>query len=166
MLVCDCGNWMHTEGVDEVWQESSPPLWLVRCECRRCQRHVGGLGAPDETVRLVDRLMWSDDARHTLERLPPYLQPLVEEEAESFARSHGERVITSAVLSRARNGGVVTWDPDAEQRLDKVPAAVRAMARQELERTALDLDEGRVTVALMERVKARYFGMFSKSNDE
>jgi hypothetical protein len=33
------------------------------------------------------------------------------------------------------------------------------MARIELERTAADRGETRITVALMEEVKARYFGM-------
>jgi hypothetical protein len=33
------------------------------------------------------------------------------------------------------------------------------MARIELERTAADRGEARITVALMEEVKARYFGM-------
>ena len=48
---------------------------------------------------------------------------------------------------------------DAERRLERVPAPVRAMARIELERTAADRGEARITVALMEEVKARYFGM-------
>jgi hypothetical protein len=43
--------------------------------------------------------------------------------------------------------------------LDKVPAPVRAMARIELERTAADRGAARITVALMEEVKARYFGI-------
>jgi hypothetical protein len=38
---------------------------------------------------------------------------------------------------------------------------VRAMARIELERTAADRGDTRITVALMEEVKARYFGMAS-----
>jgi len=25
MLVCQCGNWMHTEGVDEHWSEPERP---------------------------------------------------------------------------------------------------------------------------------------------
>jgi len=42
-----------------------------------------------------------------------------------------------------------------------LPAPVRTMARIELERTAADRGETRITVALMEEVKARYFGMAS-----
>jgi hypothetical protein len=65
---------------------------------------------------------------------------------------------------QARQGGVVVWEPGAEQRLERVPKAVRAMARVELERTALERGEGRVTIALMEDLKARYFGMFAKDS--
>ena len=62
-------------------------------------------------------------------------------------------------LLRPRTGERIEWDLDAERRLDRVPAPVRAMARSELERTAADRGERRITVALMEEVKARYFGM-------
>jgi len=163
MLVCRCGNWMHTEGVDEYWNDAGASEWMVRLECRRCAVHVGAVGKPDEAVKLVDRFMWSDDARHALDRLPPYVQSLVKPEAETFARSRQQRVMTWALLNQVRNGGEVEWDIDAEQRLEKVPAPVRAMARQELERTALDKGQSHVTVALMEEVKGRYFGMFKGS---
>lgn len=160
MLVCQCGNWMHTEGVDEQSDEAGVSEWMVRLECRRCAVHVGAVGKPDEAVKLVDRFMWSDEARHALDRLPPYVQSLVKPEAETFARSREQRVMTFALLGQARNGGEVAWDIEAEQRLEKVPAPVRAMARQEIERTALDKEHSHVTVALMEEVKGRYFGMF------
>ena len=161
MLVCGCGNWMHTEGIDEYWSEASSK-WMVRLECRRCTLHVGAVGQLDEVVKLVDRFMWSDEARHALDRLPPYVQSLVKPDAETFARSRHQRVMTFALFCQARNGGEVAWDIAAEQRLGKVPAPVRAMARQELERTALDKGLTHVTVALMEEVKGRYFGMFKE----
>jgi hypothetical protein len=47
--------------------------------------------------------------------------------------------------------------------LDNVPAPVRAMARVELERTAAERGQARITVALMEEVKAKYFGMAAQS---
>jgi hypothetical protein len=156
MLVCQCGNWMHTEGVDEHWSEAGASEWMVRLECRHCAVHVGAVGQPDEVVKLVDRFMWSDEARHALDRLPPYVQCLVKPDAETFVRSRQQRVMTFALLGQARNGGEVAWDIEAED----VPAPGRAMARQELERTALDKGQSHVTVALMEEVKGRYFGMF------
>ena len=155
---------MHTEGVDEYWGEAGASEWMVRLECRRCAVHVGAFGKPDEAVKLVDRFMWTDEARHALDRLPPYVQSLVKPDAEAFACSRQQRVMTFALLGQARNGGEVVWDSDAEQRLEKVPAPVRTMARQELERTALDKGQSKVTVALMEEVKGRYFGMFKGSS--
>lgn len=160
MVVCRCGNWMHTEGVDEYWSDAGTAEWMVRLECRRCAAHIGAVGQPDETMPLVDRFLWSDDARHALDRLPPYVQCLVKAEAETYVRSRQHRVMTFALLCQSRNGGEVAWDAEAERRLEKVPAPVRAMARQELERTALDHGQSQVTVALMEEVKGRYFGMF------
>jgi hypothetical protein len=114
---------------------------------------------PEEAAKLVDRLMWTDEARHVLDRMPPYVAPLVRQEAEDYARSKGQRVISFALLTQARGGGTVTWDLEAERRLDNVPGPVRAMAKVELERTALERGQARVTVALMEEVKAKYFGM-------
>lgn len=161
MLTCGCGRWMHTAGIEER-MDGSVPTWFVRFECCGCHHLFGTEAPPDEAVRLVDRLMWTDEARHVLDRLPPYVAPLVRQEAEDYARSTERRVITFALFSQARNGGSVAWDPEAERRLDNVPGPVRAMARVELERTALERGQARVTVALMEEVKARYFGMAAK----
>jgi hypothetical protein len=108
---------------------------------------------------LVDRLMWSDDAKHRMDRVPPYAAPSMRELVEGFARARRHRVITYELIDQALTGDVVAWDADAEQRLANVPAPVRAMARIELERTAVDRGERSVSVALMEEVKARYFGM-------
>ncbi len=158
MLTCGCGRWMHTEGVEER-MEHRPPTWLVRFECCGCQSLFGMEAPADEAAKLVDRLMWTDEARHVLDRMPPYVAPLVRQEAEDYARSKGQRVISFTLLAQARNGGTVAWDPEAERRLDNVPGPVRAMAKVELERTALERGQARVTVALMEEVKAKYFGM-------
>ncbi|MFO0699475.1 MAG: PCP reductase family protein [Nitrospira sp.] len=68
-------------------------------------------------------------------------------------------MVTYDMLLRPRTGNRIEWDPEAERRLDRVPAPVRAMARIELERTAADRGFSRITVALMEEMKAKYFGM-------
>jgi hypothetical protein len=158
MLICGCGRWMHTEGVEER-MDGSVPVWFVRFECCGCHWKVGTEASVDEAAGLVDRLMWTDEARHVLDRMPPYAAPLVCRDAEEYARSNGQRVITLTLLAQARNGGAVAWDPEAERRLGKVPGPVRAMAKVELERTALERGQSKVTVALMEEVKVRYFGM-------
>ena len=165
MLVCGCGNWMHTEGVEERTARNGTLTWFVRSECRPCRWLVGvdvPVGAVDG---MVDRLMWSDEARHRLDRVPPYAVPLLRDMVENFAHARQLRVITYDVIDQAQTGDVVSWDPDAERRLANVPAAVRAMARIELERTAVDRGVDRVTVALMEQVKARYFGMAAQRGE-
>jgi len=158
MLICDCGRWMHTEGVEER-QENGEELWLVRSECRRCRQHIGLEAVPQVARSFVDRLTWSDEAGHQLDRMPYYVQVLIKPDVEKYAASSGERVITVALFQQARHGGSVTWTPEAERRLANVPPAVRAMARIELERTAVERGQREVTVTLMDEIKARYFGM-------
>lgn len=159
MLTCGCGRWMHTEGVEERTYEDGVPQWFVRSECRGCGLKVGVDVPAGQLSGLIDRLTWTDEALHRLERMPPYLAPLVREEVEQDVRIRGERVVVYETLLRPRTGERIVWDPEAERRLDKVPAPVRAMARVELERTAADRGQTRITVALMEEIKAKYFGM-------
>lgn len=159
MLVCGCGGWMHTEGVEERLSSDGGATWFVRSECRPCRWMVGIDVPTGQSDGLVDRLMWSDDAKHRLDRVPPYAASALRELVEAFARTRRQRVITYELIDQALTGDVVAWDADAEQRLANVPAPVRAMARIELERTAVDRGERSVSVALMEEVKARYFGM-------
>ena len=84
---------------------------------------------------------------------------MVRDEVETFARDQHYRIVTYARMVTARNKGMVAWSPDAERRLANVPSGIRTMAKTELERTALDRGMPEVTVALMEEVKTRYFGM-------
>jgi hypothetical protein len=159
LLVCCCGRWMHTDGVEELGERAGEPPWLVRYECCGCGLRVGAEAFPAEGRLLVDRLMWTDEAYHALDRLPPYVRPLVRREVEHYARSQGEHVVTFELQLQARQGGRVAWDAEAERRLNNVPAPVRVMARLELERMAIESGHARVTVGLMEQVKARYFGI-------
>jgi len=159
MLTCGCGRWMHTEGIEERAYDEGMPQWFIRSECRGCGLRVGIDLPAGQTHGLVDRLMWTDDALHRLDRLPPYVAPLFRDEVEQDVRVRGERVVTYDTLLRPRTGAQIVWDAEAERRLDNVPAPVRAMAKVELERTAAERGETRVTVALMEEIKAKYFGM-------
>jgi len=159
MLTCGCGRWMHTEGIEERSYDDGTPQWFIRSECRGCGFRVGADVPAGQTSGLVDRMIWTDEAIQRLDRMPPYLVPLVRSEVEQDLRARGERVITYDTLLRPRTGECIEWDPEAEHRLDRVPAPVRAMARIELERTAIDRGQTHITVALMEEVKARYFGI-------
>ena len=159
MLTCGCGRWMHTEGIEERGGETGLLLWFIRSECRGCGLKVGVDVREEQAHGLVDRLLWTDEALHRLERMPPYVAGLVREEVEQDSCRQGERVVTYETLLRPRTGERIEWDPEAERRLDRVPAPVRAMARIELERTAADRGLSRITVSLMEEIKAKYFGM-------
>lgn len=165
MLVCGCGRWMHTEGVEERISSDGAPTWFIRSECRGCHWLVGIEVPVGQVDGIVDRLIWSDDARHRVDRLPPYAAPFMQDLVEGFARTRQQRVITYDMIEQAKTGDVVSWDLDAERRLANVPAPVRAMARIELERTAVDRGERCVTVALMEEIKARYFGMAAQRGE-
>ena len=150
---------MHTEGIEERMNTDGVPQWFIRSECRGCGLKVGIDMPEGQPQQLVDRLLWTDEALQRLERMPPYLAVLVREEVEQDIRRCGQRVVTYDALLRPRTGERIEWDPEAERRLERVPAPVRAMARIELERTAADRSLSRVTVSLMEEVKAKYFGM-------
>ncbi len=153
---------MHTEGIEERTYEDGSQQWFIRSECRGCGLKIGVDVPAGQINGLVDRLMWTDDALHRLERMPPYLALLFQDEIEQDLRARGERVATYDGLMRPRRGARIEWDPDAERRLNNVPAPVRALAKIELERTAADRGAGRITVALMEEVKAKYFGLGAK----
>ena len=156
---------MHTEGVEECISNDGAATWFIRSECRGCHRLIGVEVPVGQVGGIVDWLIWSDDAKHRMDRLPPYAGPFMRELVEGFARNRQQRVITYDMIEQAKTGDVVSWDPDAERRLANVPAPVRAMARIELERTAVDRGQHCVTVALMEEIKARYFGMAAQRDD-
>jgi len=154
-MLCGCGQlweWTEVEEIDEV-------TCLGKGECPLCLARFGIEGGAKEIAPLLGGTIWTDEAGHVLERLPPYVAPLVREEVEEYAQTKKARLISFALLTESKNRGEVFWSPEAERRLERVPAAVQSMARIELERTAIDRGMSEVTVALMEEVKARYFGM-------
>jgi hypothetical protein len=163
MLTCGCGRWMHTQGIEERAYPDGSQQWFIRSECLGCGFKIGVDLPVGQTKGLVDRLMWTDEALHRLERMPPYVRPLFKEEVDQDVRARGECVVTYDSLLQPRGRARVEWEPEAEDRLHNVPAPVRAMAKIELERTAAERGTNRVTVALMEEVKAKYFGLGAKS---
>lgn len=152
---------MHTEGIEEHGGESGAPQWFIRSECKGCGLKVGVDVPEGQTHGLVDRLMWTDEALHRLDRLPPYVAILLQKDVEQDVRQRDSLVVSYDALLRSQIGERMEWEPEAERRLERVPAPVRAMARIELERTAADRGLSRITVSLMEEVKAKYFGMGS-----
>ena len=154
---------MHTEGVEERFDDVGGLTCFVRWECRGCVWMIGVEVPLSQGSMLVDRLMWTDEALHALDRLPPYVRVLVRSQVEDYVRARGAHLITFDLQLEARRGESVTWDSEAEERLANVPAPIRTMAKMELERTAVESGVPRVTVRLMEQVKARYFGMSARA---
>lgn len=155
MMQCGCRFPLQVIEIEELPSE----LMFARFLCDHCGFSIGIEGSAKELDPLVPQFTWTDEAWYQLTRLPPYLAPLVLEEVEAFVSVRQQRVVTSFGMASARNKGMVEWSPEAEHRLSNVPSGIRAMAKTELERTALDRGMPIVTVALMEEVKTRYFGM-------
>ena len=154
-MLCGCGEELEWKEVQEL-KES---ICFGRCECSHCKSRFGIEGEGTEVGLLLNKIFWTDEARYTLDRLPPYVRPYVQEDVEQYAQAKSVQLVTNSVITESKNQGTVAWNPEAEQRLERVPGPVRAMARIELERTAIDRGMSEVTVDLMEEVKARYFGM-------
>ena len=152
---CGCGCSLDVYSVEELGETL---LW-GRMECGGCRACFGIEGEAEELSALVSPFVWSDEADHELDRLPPYLAPLVREEVEAHAQSKGKNLVTLALWYEAKSRGRVSWTPEAERRLKNVPSAVRGMAKLELERAAIDRGLPEVTGSLMEEIKARYFGL-------
>src|SRR5574338_1333465 len=114
MLTCGCGRWMHTDGIEERVDESGSPQWFIRSECKGCGLKVG-IDVPEgKTHGLVDRLMWTDEALHRLDRLPPYVAALVQRDVEQDVRQRGFQVVTYDALLRPRGENRIEWEPEAE----------------------------------------------------
>lgn len=155
MIQCRCGGAFSLLDV----QEESAEACLAHLRCDDCQWCLGIEGDPQALSSVLEDVVWTRDALHELGRLPPYLAPMVREYVEQSVRARGVRVVTFDLYQIGRKGETIAWNPEAERRLERIPAAVRSMARVELERTASERGEATVTVELMEEVKARYFGM-------
>lgn len=155
MMRCTCGSDFRCEVLEE-WEDGQV---FLRYRCERCGFRVGIETDHRKGGVLFDHPVWTDEARHRLDRLPPYVEPLFRQDVEDYADRNGLTVISTGVMAEAGNQGMVSWHPEAKQRLSRVPGPVRAMARVELERTARDRGLPEVTVELMEEIKARYFGM-------
>jgi len=159
-MICACGSGFQLGRIEE-WDDGQS---FITYSCAACECTVGIEATSEEASPLFDRPVWTDEAQHCLDRLPPYLEPLFRKEVEDYVRQKHLAVISTGLVIEARNQGTVSWHPDAEGRLSRVPGPVRAMARVELERTALDRGMSEVTVALMEELKARYFGMAAQKS--
>ncbi len=154
-MQCACGSNFRCEALEE-WDDMHS---FLRYRCEHCGFRLGIETDNRDASVLFARPVWTDEAQHGLDRLPPYVEPLVRQEVEDYADRNSLKLISTDLMTEARNHGTVSWHPDAKSRLSRIPGPVRAMARVELERTAQDRGMSEVTVALMEEIRVRYFGM-------
>lgn len=152
---CCCGAVMEAKAVEEE-SPLSYHLWLG---CKECANRVTVSGRLEEITSLVGQTLWSNEARHELDRLPPHIESLVREEVESYATKDKRSLITVALFQEARLRGKVSWSPAAQDRLANVPAPIRSMAKVEIERMAIEQGLSEVTEALMDEAKAKFLGM-------
>lgn len=67
--------------------------------------------------------------------------------------SEGSRCPFSTVANRAAEMASLTWDPAAERRLERVPDFIRPMARQGIERFAVERGYERITEKVMDEAR-------------
>lgn len=152
---CCCGAPMEARSLEE----ESPLCYHLRLGCTVCANWMTVSGRLEEITPWVATTLWSNAARHELERLPPYVAPLVQEEVEAYAGKTQRTVITLALYREARNRGKVGWTPAAEGRLANIPSPIRSMAKVEIERLAIERGLSEVTEGLMDEAKAKFLGM-------
>ncbi len=110
------------------------------------------------------KVKWSEEALQRMERIPDFVRPMVKSGVEMYATKKGYQVITPAVVeeSKAMMGGdmgELPWTPAAQQRLENIPAFIRPLARQEIERIARERGLATITDAVMDEMKDK-FGQF------
>jgi len=152
---CCCGALLEAKALEE----ESPLSYHLHLGCTACANWVTASGRLEEITQLVERTLWSNEGRHELDRLPPYIEPLVREEVEAYASQRGCHLVTLALFHEARNRGRVAWAPAAKDRLANIPPQIRSMAKVEIERMAIEQGLSEVTEALMDEAKAKFLGM-------
>jgi hypothetical protein len=110
------------------------------------------------------KVKWSEEALQRMERIPDFVRPMVRSGVEMYATKKGYQVITPTVVeeSKAMMGGdmgELPWTPAAQQRLENIPAFIRPLARQEIERIARERGLASITDAVMDEMKDK-FGQF------
>ncbi len=74
-------------------------------------------------------------------------------DAQAEGPGAGPRCPFSAVANRAAEAASLTWDPSAEERLERVPDFIRPMARQGIERFAVERGYRRITEEVIDEVR-------------
>jgi len=127
---------------------------------------IGGRSSAPEPWEFV-RTMLAAKREGALEGTTPSAEPSSRDFGETSASSveplsrdaqaeglgAGPRCPFSAVANRAAEAASLTWDPAAEQRLERVPDFIRPMARQGIERFAAERGYTRITEEVIDEVR-------------
>ena len=122
---------------------------------------IGGRSSPAEPWEFVRTMLaarregtleGSGDVATGEEGSPASTEPSSRAQAEGLGA--GPRCPFSAVANRsAEAASLLTWDPAAEQRLERVPDFIRPMARQGIERFAAERGFTRITEEVIDEVR-------------
>ena len=108
---CCCGAVMEARALEE----ESPLSYHLRLSCTACANWMTASGRLEDITPLVQRTLWSNEARHELDRLPPYVEGLVREEVEAYAAKEEHALITVATTA-PRYWGCAAWSSRATAR--------------------------------------------------
>ena len=114
-------------------------------------------GGTTSTEPQVSGLQWTPDAQERISKLPSFVQPMVKGSVETYARKNGYTTVTLQVMDDSKNASDgMTWSPDAEERLKKIPDFIQPMARKEIERLAKERGETTISAELMDEAKDKF----------
>ena len=110
-------------------------------------------------------LPWTQAALERLERVPEgFMRNLTRKRVEAFARKSGAERVTPEILGeKYRSWGGATqqdftlrWDPQARERIARIPPFVRGSVVKEIERCARELEAQSVTPEIVEQAIATW----------
>jgi len=102
-------------------------------------------------------LEWSAEATERLERIPSMIRPVVKRDVEEYARKNDFSSVTIQVMDDVKNSANdITWSPEAEARLERLPDFIRPMAKREIERMTKDKGSSQVTADIMDEAKTKF----------
>src|SRR2546430_16273099 len=96
---CCCGASLEARALEE----ESPLSYRLRLCCTACADWVTVTGRLEEIAPLVQRRLWSAEARHQVRRLPPHIEPLVREGVGAHASQQGCYLRGGALFHETRH---------------------------------------------------------------
>ena len=113
-------------------------------------------------------LQWTPEAEERMHKVPRgFIRTLTRQRIETFARRHGARTITPALLDEkyaewgegsARQRMSLEWEDKALARIERIPEFVRGMVVLEIERCAREMGKDTVTEEVIGKAKSVWAG--------